>query len=379
MLERYDGEGDLAERARRGDREAFGRLFERHRPMLTAVCRRALEGYGGVDEVVQDTAVAALLGMAGLRDPKRFGSWLVGIGLNLCRRRLSASHGLRSGSTLLGGIWLDEWTEREPDPATVVEERELEIRIARAIAELPRGQRDAVVAFYLSGLMYAETASSLGIAVGAVKTRLHKARERLRAQLSDEGKEWMMSPRTAETVEMRLADVVRMPAEDEGSPQWVIVLEEASGKRRLPIWVGEAEATWAAMAIEGTELPRPGPYMMVKSMLDAAGTRIREVRIERLVEATFYATVELESTSGPASIDARPSDALNMAALTRSKISVTTDVLADAELGRHEPIGSRLREVLARGASSSLAIAAEAKERWERSVAQFAERKDQNA
>jgi hypothetical protein len=40
--------------------------------MLTAVCRRALEGYGGVDEVVQDTAVAALLGVAGLRDPERF-------------------------------------------------------------------------------------------------------------------------------------------------------------------------------------------------------------------------------------------------------------------------------------------------------------------
>lgn len=353
-------------------------LFERHRPMLMAVCRRALEGDGGVDEVVQDTAVAALLGVAGLRDPERFGSWLVGIGLNLCRRRLRDGSGLRSGSTLAGGIWLGQWTEGEPDPAIVAEERELEIRIARAVAELPRGQRDAIVSFYLGGLTYAETASSLGIPVGAVKTRLHKARERLRAQLSSEGKEWVMSPQTNGTVEMRLANVFRLPPEDDGSSQWVIVLDEASGERRLPIWVGEAEATWVALAMEATELPRPGPYLMVKSMLDAVGVAIREVRIERLVEATFYATVELEGTSGAASIDARPSDALNLAALTGSTISVKSEVLADAELVRNKPFYSRLTEAITRDAPSSSAIAAEAKERWERSVAHFAERKERD-
>jgi RNA polymerase sigma factor (sigma-70 family) len=375
-LDSDDEERELAERARRGDRAAFGRLFERHRPMLTAVCRRALEGHGGVDEVVQDTAVAALLSIARLRDPERFGSWLTGIGLNHCRRRLRHGGRLGAGSTLPGGIWLDHGAEGEPDPATVSEEHELTIRIARAIAELPRGQRDAVVAFYLDGLTYAETASSLGIAVGAVKTRLHKARERLRAQLSSEGKEWVMSPRADGTVEMRLADVVRVAAVDEGSPQWVIVLDEVGGDRRLPIWVGEAEATWAAMAIEGTELPRPGPYQMVKSMLDAVGNDVREVRIERLVEATFYGTVELGGTFGTAAIDARPSDALNMAALTDSKIRVATDVLTDAELRVDEAYHVRLREALAGEVVSSSALASEAKERWERSVAQFAEQKD---
>lgn len=378
ILDQRDGEGKLAERARRGDREAFGQLFERHRPMLVAVCRRALEGHGGVDEVVQDTAVAALLNVSGLRDPERFGSWLVGIGLNLCRRRLRAGQQSPSRSLLQGGIWLDSWTEDEPDPAIVAEERELEISIARAIGELPRGQRDAVVAFYLAGLTYAETASALGIGIGTVKNRLHKARDRLRAQLVSEGKEWVMAHPTNRSVEMRLADVVQVPAEGDEPPQWVIVLNEASGDRCLPIWVGEAEATWAAMAIEGTELPRPGPYMMVKSMLDAAGTGVREVRIERLVEATFYATIELEGAFGEAAIDARPSDALNVAVLTGSKIRVATDVLADAELVRNKDIYSRLRDALARDLPSSSTIAAEAKERWERSVAKFAEGKDRD-
>jgi hypothetical protein len=267
---------------------------------------------------------------------------------------------------------VDAWTEPQPDPAVVVEERELASRIAAAIAELPRGQREAVIAFYVGGLTYAETASALGITVGAVKTRLHKARERLRAQLSSEGREWVMAARKDGAVEMRLGDVVQVPAEDDGSPQWVIILDEISGERRLPIWVGEAEATWLAMTIEGTELPRPGPYMMAKRMLEAAGIGIREVRIERLAEAIFYATVELEGPSGAASIDARPSDALNMAAQTGSKINVTIGVLADAELGRDRPFHSRLREALA-GAPTSSAIAAAAKEHWERSVARFAE------
>jgi uncharacterized protein len=182
-----------------------------------------------------------------------------------------------------------------------------------------------------------------------------------------------MASRTDGTVEMRLADVVQVPADD-GSPQWVIILDEVRGERRLPIWVGEAEATWLAMAIEGTELPRPGPYMMAKRMLEAAGTGIREVRIERLAEAIFYATVELEGPSGAGSIDARPSDALNMAALIGSRINVTTGVLADAELGRDKPFYSQLTKALA-GAASSSAIAAEAKEHWERSVARFAGRK----
>jgi bifunctional DNase/RNase len=185
----------------------------------------------------------------------------------------------------------------------------------------------------------------------------------------------VMAPQTDGTVEMRLADVVQVPAQDDGSPQWVIILEEVRGERRLPIWVGEAEATWLAMAIERTELPRPGPYMMARRMIEVAAIGIREVRIERLAEATFYATVELEGPSGAASIDARPSDALNMAALTGSKINVTTSVLADAELGRNKRFYGWLREALEDAASSS-AIAAEAKEHSERSVARFAERKE---
>jgi bifunctional DNase/RNase len=97
------------------------------------------------------------------------------------------------------------------------------------------------------------------------------------------------------------------------------------------------------------------------------------VRIERLVGVTYYATVELRGAFGDAAIDARPSDALNVAALTGSTIRAATDVLSDADLAQNKDIYSRLTNALANDAPSSSAIAAEAKERWERSTARFAE------
>ena len=66
-----------------------------------------------------------------------------------------------------------------------------------------------------------------------------------------------------------------------------------------------------------------------------------------------------------------------MAALTGTKIRVAADVLADAELGSDEPYHVRLREALAADALSSSAIAAEAKTRWEHSLAQFAKSEDE--
>jgi RNA polymerase sigma-70 factor (ECF subfamily) len=356
---------ELARRARTGDRVAFGLLFEQHRPMLLAVCDRMLGRSGGLEEVVQDTAVTALLGVSRLRDPESFGSWLVGIGLNLCRRRLRAD--ARQGASSRG---LPVMEEPDEDPANLLEARELEARVAEAVRGLPQGQREAVVAFYLDGLTYEETASALGIGVGAVKTRLHKGRARLRGRLLVEMEEVTPMTSNGGLVAMRLTDVVRLEALEDEPTQWVLLLEQADHGGRLPIWVGEPEATWAALAIEGTELPRPGPYHMIQAMLNAAGIRVREVRIERLVEATFYATVLLDGPTGPVSVDGRPSDALNVAALCDAPILVAAGVLADAASGRGFAADDRVEAALAQ--RSAPTIAAETKERWERSLERVA-------
>ena len=71
------------------------------------------------------------------------------------------------------------------------------------------------------------------------------------------------------------------------------------------------------------------------SLLTAAATRVREVRITRLVEGTFYAVLLLEGPVGSGQVDARPSDAVNLAVVTEAPIMVSADVF-EAATGRTE-------------------------------------------
>ena len=361
----------LVEAAKLGDRSAFAELFLRHRPLLVAVCRRVVGGSQAVEDVVQEAAVAALLGIGRLREPDRFGQWLAGIGLNISRRWFrSPGHEPWSWGAVTGGGRLDRPVDAWPDPAEAVAEREFARRVRDAVDNLPPGQRDATLLFYFAGLSYREMAVLLGTEVSAVKARLHKARAGLRRRLYSLWKEDKMEG----LIEMRMAEVVRLPAEGERPPEFVVMLEEIDGGRRLPIWVGQSEATWLALALEEVELPRPGPYAMVVGLLASVGSRIREVRIERVVGATYYATLIAEREEATASIDARPSDALNLVALTGAPVLAAEDVLpgpGDAEEAL-EP--ARLKEHLAGGtAAATAAIASEAREEWERSLEEFSE------
>jgi RNA polymerase sigma factor (sigma-70 family) len=370
----------LVESAQGGDRTALAELFERHRDMLVALCRRALGGSQVIEDVVQDKALAALLGIGTLRDPERFGPWLAGIGLNICRRwQRERWDRCWSWEAVAGGVLPDRLVDPQLDPAEMAAEREFTRQIRGAVEQLPPGQRDAVVLFYFSGLTQREMAVLLGTEVGAVKARLHKAGKSLRQRLWSAWKEEEMGTvQLAGMVRMRPGDVVRLPAEGDRPPEFVIMLEEVDGDRRLPIWVGQSEATWLAMALEEVELPRPGPYAMLAGLLSGLDCRVREVRIERLVESTYYAVVAAEREGWVASIDARPSDALNLAVLTGSPVLVATDVVVDSEAGREgTPIYARLNQHLRDGtAASAAAVASEARENWEKSLAEFSKHEE---
>jgi RNA polymerase sigma factor (sigma-70 family) len=365
----------LVRSAQAGDRAAFAELFERHRGMLVALCRRALGGSPVIEDVIQDSAIAALLGIGTLRDPERFGAWFSGIGLNICRRwRGERWDRSWSWEAVTGGVLPDRLVDPRLDPAEIAAEREFTSQIRAAVEELSPGQRDAVVLFYFSGLTQREMAVLLGTEVGAVKDRLHKARKRLRQRLWSVWKEEEMGTvQEAGMVRMRPGDVLRLPAEGDRPAEFVIMLEEVDGDRRLPIWVGQSEATWLAMTLEEVELPRPGPYAMVAGLLSGLDCRVREVRIERLVESTYYAVVAAERAGSVATIDARPSDALNVAVLTGSPVFVATDVVVDSEAAREgTSIYARLNQHVRDGtAANGAAVASEARENWEKSLAEF--------
>ena len=160
-----------------GDRDAFAALVVRHSATVVRLCRRHA-GTTLADDCVQDTLLTALLRLGSLRDPDAFGSWLRGIALNVCRRVRARSAGDPLSFDDLSGMWLPG-----PELAASLEQRydsaELGLSVRSAVARLPVGQRHAVELFYLRDHSYEESAALLGIAVGALKTRLHKARAAL--------------------------------------------------------------------------------------------------------------------------------------------------------------------------------------------------------
>jgi RNA polymerase sigma factor (sigma-70 family) len=363
----------LVEAARLGDRSAFAELLHRHRPMLVALIRRTLGDLGAVEDLAQEAAVAAWLGIGSLRQPDRFGSWLVGIGLNITRRWCrNRQEECWSWEALSGGELLDRSTAPVLDPAEVVGEREFVRRVRNAIAELPRGQRNATLLFYLDGLTHREMALLLGVEVGAIKTRLYKARRALRERLYRLWKEDAMD-RGEEMVEMRMAHVIRLPTEGDRPPEFVMMLEEIEGPRRLPIWVGQSEATWLALALERVELPRPGPYIMTAELLVSLGAEVREIRIEHVANSTYIAAVVAHRDGVVTRIDARPSDALNLAALTGSPVLASPDVLAEADMAWQERLDKEVDEGTAAGTAT---VAAEAQEEWRSSLKRFSAEAD---
>jgi len=335
-------------------------LVERHYSTLLGSCRRALRDAELARDAAQQAVLVAMLGLARLRDADRFGAWLIGIGLNVCRsliapgrRAVASSEALIDRGDALGPA------APEPDLQTQLESTEVATRVRAAIDELPAGQRQAVTLFYLGGLTHAEIADELGTVPGAIKTRLHKARRSLRDPLQPLWKEYFAMPTpAADLIPVRIADLRRTTASEPASQRHIVFLQEIGGDRRMPIWIGPAEATGLAIVLENVELPRPGVYHFAAALLEATGGELGEARIVKLTDSTFFAQAVL--TDGTA-VDARPSDALTLAALTGRPIYVAADVLDRAHESRPE-LSDLLEE--ARGAQDdATTLADEARER----------------
>ena len=324
-------DADLVAAAQEGDRQALAELLERHRPSVLAVCSRILGRTEGAEDAYQEAALQALLGIDRVRDPSRFGPWLCGIALNVCRLWL------RSGwrESLVDS---DTLADRGGHPTSALGELEMQRRVRGAVSGLPAGQRRATVLFYLAGLTQQEVADALDIPVSAVKARLHKARASLRQRLTSELEVRNMEAKSE--IEMRVAEVRRYSAEGDAPPKHVLVLQEVGGARSLPIWIGPFEATGIALRLEGAELPRPDTYAFVAQLLKGAGARVSEVRVSRLADEVFFAETVLQSPGGTATVDARPSDAVNLALVMQAPIHASSDAIeasvtaASAEMGK---------------------------------------------
>jgi RNA polymerase sigma factor (sigma-70 family) len=306
-----------------GERAAFGVLIDRHRARAVAISRGMLSSREDADDIVQEALLQAYLGLDRLRDPGAFGAWLSAITANLARMRLRAA---REPSVSLdaGGRVAPESFE-----VPLLEELDSLRKLRAALEPLPLAERDAVLLHYVDGLTAQEIAAVLGERPGTVRVRLHRARERLRRRLSPTRKE--LEP----MVEVTIDDVVVRVLTDapEGETRLanervrVVVLKEKEGDRVLPIWVGPPEGDALALQLGGGSLPRPLTADLMARLVEATGARIERVAVNSLRENTFYATVTVRTQQGTTEIDARPSDAFNLALRAGAPIFVDAEIL----------------------------------------------------
>ena len=128
-------------------------------------------------------------------------------------------------------------------------------------------------------------------------------------------------------VPMRVSKAVALGDGDHVSAY--MVLDELEGGRHLVIGVGDAEAFALDASLQGLSWGRPMTYQFTAALVHSLGGRVREVRLDRIVDGAYAATVEVKGPQGVALVDARSSDALNLAVLTQAPVVVALEMLAD--------------------------------------------------
>lgn len=108
-------------------------------------------------------------------------------------------------------------------------------------------------------------------------------------------------------------------------------IDELPGEGKLlPIWIGELEARAILIAIEGADVPRPLAHDLMRSLLESAEAEVTRVEVIRIHQGTFYAGITLQTVGGERLVDARPSDAVALAARVGAPIWVAESLLEQA-------------------------------------------------
>ncbi len=172
----------LALRAAEGDTRAFSQLVHRHGRGLAQAARSFGIPETDVDDVVQDTFIAAWNALDSFDQDKVFRAWLFRIGLNKMRDlyRFRRVRNFLFGAQDLGEV--ESFTE-EPSPERVVEGRNHLAHVVRVLRELDTASREVIILISLLEMSQSEVALVLGVSAKAVESRLARARTKLRILL----------------------------------------------------------------------------------------------------------------------------------------------------------------------------------------------------
>ena len=178
---------ELVQRARRGDRDAFRELVERHQRRVAALALGIVRNREDALDIVQETFTKAYQNLDRFKGDAGFYTWVYRIAYNLC-----VDHQRREAKQAQSPLDADESmaetrgfadAPRADEPFARARDAEIARRVRQAIAELTPDHRAVILLREVEGLSYAEISQVLDCPKGTVMSRLHYARRALQARL----------------------------------------------------------------------------------------------------------------------------------------------------------------------------------------------------
>jgi RNA polymerase sigma-70 factor (ECF subfamily) len=176
-----------------GDGQAFEMLVGRHKDRLFNLCFWFLGDYQEADDICQEVFIKIFQSLSGFRYEASFATWSYRVAVNACKNRVKSlayrmkkwSDQLEPGAGPALEAARDGWPVHHPGPDRELEKKELAEEISRAVNALAPEHRTVIVLRDIEGLSYEEIARVTGAAAGTVKSRLARARSKVRRKLGD--------------------------------------------------------------------------------------------------------------------------------------------------------------------------------------------------
>jgi RNA polymerase sigma-70 factor (ECF subfamily) len=179
---------ELVRRCQRGDELAIGALIRRYQNYVFRLCFLVMRSEQDAEDMAQETFIRAFRALPRfeVREGASFEAWLYRIAVNACRSRMRRKwYQVLPWPSPAPDVVAEP--EAQPDRLVIKDERRNEI--LEAIDSLGEKHRLVVILRYYAGLSNEEIAQTLSIPSGTVRSRLHTARQRLKAALADKEEE----------------------------------------------------------------------------------------------------------------------------------------------------------------------------------------------
>ena len=174
----------LIQRVLSGDDTAFSTLVRKYQRSVHALAWRKIGDFHIAEDITQETFLKVYQRLSTLKEPHSFASWLYVIAANCCkawlRKKRLWTQPLETGSGAeMEKATYSGYVSAENARTTAEAQREV---VKKLLAKLQESERTVITLYYLGGMTYEEISKFLGVSVAAIKNRLYRARNRLKAE-----------------------------------------------------------------------------------------------------------------------------------------------------------------------------------------------------